>query len=439
MKVSEFYKNELVNYASYSTLRMIASAIDGQKNVHRKILCTVLDKNIKDEIKVSQLNSKMAEYTSYLHGDASAAIVTMAKDYSGTNNVPLLEREGNFGTRFKNEASAPRYIYTYGSKELWQIIDKRDDPILETQYFEGDKIEPRFYLPSLPLILVNGSEGIASGFAQKILPRNPEKIQKYLKDYLKGKLKPTKYNSLEPYFEGFRGTIVSGEKPNQWKIMGSIKRLTSTKILITEVPVGIELKSYLKVLDDLEEKGVIKGYKDKSETSFEFEVSFPRGWLDSHTDEQILDKLKLIKTVTENFTAIDEHNRVKVFEGPKDLFDHYIRVKKEYLQRRKDHQIQQLADDIRIMVSKYVFVQSIVNETLVITKRPTEDIIKDLEQSPKIIKVDQSYDYLLNMNIRSLTQERMDRLMKQIKDTKAELDLIKVTSIEDLWLQDLGN
>jgi len=123
MNVSDFYKNEFVDYASYSTIRMIASAIDGMKNVHRKIVSTVLDKNIKTKLKVSQLASKMAEYREYLHGDSAGAIVTMGQNYVGSNNLPLLAAEGNFGKRFTNAAAASRYIYTHGLPILFQVIN----------------------------------------------------------------------------------------------------------------------------------------------------------------------------------------------------------------------------------------------------------------------------------------------------------------------------
>jgi DNA topoisomerase-2 len=416
---------------------MIASAIDGQKNAARKVLYTIIEKNIKNEIKVSQLNSKMAEFSEYLHGDASDVIARMAKEFPGSNNIPLLAREGNFGTRFKNDHSAPRYIYTYGSEILWQLFHKEDNPILVEQYFEGDKIEPRFYLPSLPLLLVNGSEGMATGFAQKILPRNPKNLKNYISDKLQGKLRAQKSNSLHPYYEGFEGKIIKTENPGQYEIYGCIERLSGTKVRITEIPVGIELKSYIKTLDTLEEKGFIRSYIDQSEKSFQFEVSFNRGVLDSLSDDQLLNKLKLVKTVTENYTAIDADNRVKVFTGAKDIIDYYYNVKIDFLQKRIDHIIAKIQTEIRKMVSVYLFIQAITEDKLIINKRKKTQIVEDLENFPKIQKEDDSYDYLLRMPIHSLTKEKMDELMAKIKDKKQELDYYKTTTPETEWLKDL--
>jgi DNA topoisomerase-2 len=437
MKISDFFKNDYVDQASYDNLRKIASVIDGQKNSSRKILYTILEKNIKSEIKVSQLGSKVSEFAEYLHGSLDDVIVNLAQNFTGTNNIPLLVREGNFGTRFAQEASAPRYIYTNGSAEFFELFDKIDNDILKKQYFEGHQIEPMFYVPNLPILLINGSEGVSSGFAQKILPRNPKKIKKYLTDYLTNSLKPNKSNSLEPYYEGFTGDIKSGAKAGQWLISGIVKKTGVNKVEITEVPVGYELRSYIKVLDDLEEKKVITSYRDKSENDkFLFEVSIPSRDLKTMSDEQLLTKLKLVKTVTENYTVINENNKIIVYDSVKDLLTHYIRIKLEYLQKRKEESCLKLEEEIRFDYSKYLFIKMIVDEELIINKRKKADIEKDLEKVEKIVSKD-GYDYLLNMNILSLTSERMKKLQESIKQNKSNLDELIKTSIEDIWLKSI--
>ena len=437
MKISSFYNNELVDYASYSTLRMIASAIDGLKNSHRKVISTIIDK--PGERKVSQYAALISQEKEYLHGEVSlqGVLVNLAIDYTGSNNMNLLEPIGNFGTRFTPEPSAPRYIYTNKSKYFDYLFKKEDNPILIKQYFEGEEIEPKFYLPTLPLLLINGSEGMATGFAQKILPRDPEEIKKYIADYLKGSNK--KYE-LKPYFRGFKGFIRNGDSKNQWEIIGKIERVSSTRIKITEVPVGYSLKGYLKVLDKLEEDNFISGYQDQSEDdNFLFIINFKRGVLDKLNDEKLLDKLKLIKKITENYTAIDENNRIRVFDSVKEILDYYIEVKLKYLQKRKDYIINDLSEQIKSDVSRYVFIQAIVEDRLIINKRKKEDIIKDLEGYDKIIKIDGSYDYLLNMNILSLTKERLEKLLNDIKDKKKRLDEVNKKSLGDIWLEDINN
>lgn len=437
-KTSHFFNNDYVDYASYDNIRKIPSLCDGQKNAARKILWYVFNKKIKNEIKVSQLDSKVAEETEYLHGTMAPVIVNLAQDYTGTNNINLLEPEGNFGTKIIPEASAARYIYTYGSNELFTLLSKQDIDILEHQEFEGHQIEPKFLLPSLPMLLVNGAEGISSGFATKILPRNPDEIKKYIKYRLTNPSAPEKPFKNKPWYRGFNGVIEQGEEPNKWVIKGAFTQ-QGLKVNITELPIGYSLKSYLKILDTLEDQKKIKSYKDNTNKDFRFEVYFTKEQLKIAQKDMFV-FLKLQKKVTENYTVINEDNRVKVFDSIPEIFEEYIKVKMLYLEKRKNNIIKNISEDIKIMISKYIFIKSIVNNELVITKRPTIDIIKDLDSLDsldKVIKQNGDYNYLLNMNIQSLTQEKMNSLLQKVKDRKSELDIIKNMNTKQIWLEDL--
>ena len=435
MRITTFFNNEYVNQASYDNLRKIASLVDGQKNASRKILYTVLEKNIKEKIKVSQLGSKVAEFAEYLHGNLDGVIVNLAQDFIGANNIALLQKKGNFGTRFSQEASASRYIYTYGTDKFFELFRKEDIPVLKHQFFEGQEIEPMFYVPTLPILLVNGSEGVSSGFAQKILPRNPENIKTYIKAILHGK---TPKVDLKPYYTGFNGTITQGENSVQWLISGTVVRKGINKVEITEVPIGYDLKSYLNVLDDLEDSGVIQSYKDKSENDkFWFEVQVPSKSLKDWDDETLLNKLKLVKKVTENYTVTDENNKIAVFNSAKEILDKYIEVKKIYMGLRKTSVINKITEEIKIDYSRYIFIKMITEDKLKINKRKKDVIVLDLKKIQHIIEKDGSFDYLLQMPMVSVTEERMQKLEKDIKLKKAELDILVKKSIEDLWTEEL--
>lgn len=433
---TDFFNTEYVNYASYDNIRKIPSLVDGQKNAARKILWYALKKNLKNEVKVSQLDSKVAEETEYLHGSMAGVIVNLAQDYPGTNNINLMMPEGNFGTRLVPDASAPRYIYSYGSEALFGQLNTSDNDILEHQEFEGHQIEPKFLLPKLPMLLVNGAKGISSGYATKILPRNPSDIKKYLKYNLEGKNKTSRPFKNKPFYRGFEGTIEQGDNPSQWIIGGTFAR-KANKVHIQELPIGYNLNSYKKVLDRLEDDKKIITYQDLSNKKFEFVVQFNRKYLDGLTDTQLMRLLKLETKVSENYTVMDSNNRVKVASSVDDIFQEYIQVKLEYMTKRKANTISVLSQDIRELISKYLFIKAVTEETLIINKRATKDVETDLETMDKIIKVNDSYDYLLNMSIRSLTKERMEALMKQIQDKKADLDIVKTQTIEQMWLKDL--
>jgi len=200
----------IADYASYSTLRMIPSVVDGFKNAQRKAFWGIRNYT-NGLIKVEQASSdsKVSEFTEYLHGSMAGVIVNMAQDYVGTNNINLLQPEGNFGTRMIPESSAARYIYTYGAPLMFSMFNQADTDILEHQNFENHQIEPVFLVPTLPLILVNGATGISSGFAQKILPRDPKRIKKYILDYLQRPQKRKTYKNfliLEDSLVQLKGT-----------------------------------------------------------------------------------------------------------------------------------------------------------------------------------------------------------------------------------------
>lgn len=434
MKITEFFNTDFVDYASYDNLRKIASLVDGQKNAARKIIYTILQKNIKDKIKVSQLGSKVAEFAEYLHGNMDGVIVNLAQDFVGSNNLSLLQKKGNFGTRFAQESSASRYIFTYGSDNLFNLFRKEDNNILVRQFFEGQEIEPVFYVPNLPVLLINGSEGVSSGFAQKILPRDP----KVIKDYIISSFNNDQLPLLPPFYKGFKGVIEQGETPAQWLIKGTFDKISNSKILITEVPIGYDLKSYIMVLDELEDKKVIASYKDKSEDDdFKFEVNIGVKALSEWDDETILTKLKLIKKVSENYTCMNENNKIEVFKNVYEIINRYIDIKMKYFELRKEYLLKTIEEQIKTDFSKHAFIKSIVEEKLIISKRKKSEIEKDLANIVEISKKDDSYDYLLNMNLLSLTEERMQKLEADIRANKEKLDALKIKEIKNIWKEEI--
>ena len=434
MQLSNFFNSDFVDYASYDNLRKIGSCIDGLKNASRKVIFTVLEKNIKEPIKVSQLANKVAEYAEYLHGSLDGVVVNLGQDFAGTNNVPLLQKKGNFGTRFAQEASAPRYIFTYGSKNLFTLFRKEDLKILKEQMFEGERIEPVFYVPTLPLILVNGSEGVSSGFAQKILPRNPKNIIKYLTNKIQGKR--NNKDLLKPFFNDFKGTVEQGETSFQWLIKGKIERTNKNQITISEIPVGYDLKTYIKVLKTLEDNKVILDWDDLSDKEFKFIVKMNPKDLDKLSEDEILDKLKLVKKVTENLTCLNANNQIQEFQSAEEILDYYFKVKMEYLGKRKDYLVQELKTDLDILNAKITFIKAILDKSLVIEKQPKDKIVKNLEKIITV-KVQDSYDYLLNMPLYSLTLEKIKALTETLKNSKLKLKETQEKTLENFWLEDL--
>jgi DNA topoisomerase-2 len=442
-KLEDFFNTDYVDSASYDNLRKIGSITDGLKNSSRKIIHTMIDKNIKDKTKVARLASTIAEHTEYLHGELGLAgvMVNLAQNFVGANNIPFIKRDGNFGTRHKPAAAAPRYIKTRKEDYLDKIYMKEDYPILINQQFEGINIEPRYFVPILPMLLINGSEGISSGFAQKILPRDPNTIISELTKILKGNKKLENVKLGAPYWKGFEGRVEQDpETSNKWLVYGNLIRENKNSIKITEVPIGYTLDKYTEVLDALEDKNVIQNYQDKSDTKkdiYNFNLKVRRDFSDKNNDEKMYEKLKLVKSMSENYTCIDQNNRIKVYESAEEIFIDYYNLRLEYYNKRKEYLLGKYQKDLDIFNSRYLFVKGVVDGNIVVNNKTKSNIVSQLDKIDEILKEEDSYDYLLRMPIYSLTKEKLDEIKNKIKDTKELIKTLKNRNSEDLWLEDL--
>lgn len=438
MKITEFFENEFPDFAGYNLYRMVASYVDGLKPSQRKIVHTAMKNNIKSSIKVSQLASKVAEETQYLHGEdnLTSVVVTMAQNFPGTNNMPIIWPESSFGNRCFPEAAAGRYIFTRKSDYFDSIFDPKDTPLLTGQVFEGDNIEPLFFIPTLPMILINGSSGIGSAYAQKILPRNPTQVEKAVRKYLsEGKLPTAR---LAPFYKGYKGKI-SHIEGNSWEIRGLIEKKNSTTIMVTELPIGITLDKYTEELVKMEEAGTITtftDYSDPGENNFLFEVKVTRAGWQKKTDEQILRDLKLIKRVTENFTCIDENNQVREFKDEKEILLAYIKIRSEFYAARKEDQLQKTDRKMVIARNRVKFITNVGQGKLDLYNKSEGSITCKMGGYDK---VDDSYDYLLKMPIHSFGKEKIKALKEDVKKLEAEYAELKKKSQNDLWLEDLDN
>jgi len=434
MKISEFFDNEFINYSVYDSYRSIGNYIDGLKPSSRKILYCAF--NLKQKEKVSIFVSTVSKETEYLHGSVSleGVLVGMAQDFAGSNNINLLLPEGSFGTRTIQDAAASRYIFTKKNTVTDKLFNDVDNNVLINQEFEGTNIEPRFYVPVLPMILVNGSEGIGNGFAQKILSRDPEVLKQYILNKLSGKKTPS---HIIPYFKGFSGTVRHIEN-SSYEIIGTFERTNQTTITVTELPIGYDLQKYISILTRLEEDKVIFDYTDKSsDNTFLFELKVAREFV-KKDDDWILNKLKLIRRVTENFTCIGENNQIVEFKNEIEILDAYIKIRQEYYQKRKDFQIQKLRDQLLQMGAKFYFIKNVLEDKIVLNKKSKSDIEKQI-RSNKSFPFEKLEDlsFLLNMPIHSLSIETYEELKKAIDIKKEELTLIQNKDTNEMWIEEI--
>merc|ERR1719450_1181621 len=248
---TDFINKELVLFSNMDNERSIPSLVDGFKPGQRKVIFTCLKRNLtKKEIKVAQLAGSVAEVSAYHHGEASlmGTIINLAQNYVGSNNINLLQPIGQFGTRLSGgkDSASPRYIFTQLSPLARMIFNEHDDAILNTLTDDNQKIEPEFYMPILPMVLVNGADGIGTGWMTKIPNYNPREIVKNLRRMIKGE------DPLEmiPWFKNFKGSIERLDH-QRYVVNGEIATLSDTKLEITELPVKTWTNQYKEQLETM--------------------------------------------------------------------------------------------------------------------------------------------------------------------------------------------
>lgn len=435
-----FINNELIEFSMADNLRSIPNVMDGLKPSQRKVLYTLFKKNYKDEVKVNTLAGSITETTSYHHGQTSieGSIIGMAQNFINSNNLNLLEPKGQFGTRLKGgkDASASRYIFTKLNPITRNIFIKEDDNILNYLNDDGYSIEPEFYTPIIPMILVNGSDGIGTGWRSDI----PFFDINDIVDYCINKIIYKRKNiELHPKYNNFKGTIEWDDKNNRYTTRGVIEKINSTQINISELPIGVWNDKYYDFLDKLVEDKKIKDYI-KNCTDSDINISIYVNRIDMKNIMEDPYKFFNLESYihTNNMYAFDENYILRKFDTPYDLIDYFFEIRIKYYDKRKNYIINKLENEKNILFNKIKFINNVISEKIKIYRQPKNKIEKQLDEF-KFMKIDDSFNYLLNLPIYSLTKEKMIELKELYNSKKLELDEIKNTDIDKLWLNDLKN
>ena len=439
--LTEYYENDVPAFGSYDNIRKI-NGVDGLKLSQRKVIYAAFKRCYNSWLKTDTMCAQTQIDTNYIHGAANLEVVigNMVANYVGANNYPLLVgNSGGFGCRISPRPSAGRYTRIHLADIAKKLFLEIDNEILEKQVFEGDEIEPKFFVPIFPVMFLNGAEGMSTGFSNEILPRNPTEIIDYIKKKIAGTERPRM--QLLPWFKGHIGKVEYNKELNKNESFGVITRNNMTSYTITELPIGVEYQKYVEFLDKLYDNGTIVNYDDKcnpKSDSILFEIKTTREFTKNHEDtRKLYEVLHLVKSLPEVLCCIDENNRVKEFNNIQEILDAFIDLRLKFYNKRKQHMLEKLKSKIIELSSRYVFVKGIVDKKIIVNNKKKEDIIKQLEPIDKIVKIDGSYDYLLRMPISKLTAEELAALKQQILDAKAEFDNVKKTTIQDMWLSDL--
>jgi len=465
---SEFVDRELIQFSKYDCERSIPNTMDGLKTSQRKILYTAFKKNITTEMKVAVLSSTTSMVSKYHHGEVSleGAIVGMAQNFVGSNNIPLLEPIGQFGTRLaSNDAASSRYIFTRLSKITRLLFPAADDKIVTPKFDDGDEIEPVFFCPTIPVLACNGSSGIGTGFSCTILPHDPRQIVSYVIAKLNGTI-PCK---IEPFYQGWTGKCVdisAPDKQSKYLFKGTYAMTGSDEIIVTELPPGVwtsDFRAYLDSLCDANGKKLVGGkpplreFSDMStDVSVEFTIRFQKGLLaklmadtkdisenpdEIHTVDGVQKLLKLTTVKhTSNMNAFNSEEKLTHYETIYDLVDDHFAKRLELYGIRKQKLIETLSHQLSVLSNKATYIEATLNDTISLQKRSKDEIRQMLDEHGfDVFDDDEERKYLVKMSMDSVSTERVSQLVAEKEKKAAELEDVKLTSPEQMWLKELGD
>lgn len=503
IECSDFLNNDWIDYSYEACVRSVPSAIDGLKPSQRKILYVMLnnykpgksntEENQDRFKKVFQICGEVAAKGYYHHGDQSLnqAIIKMAQDFSGSNNLPLLAYSGSFGSRDANgdDAGAPRYIGATIHEVARYIFPVVDDALLTPNIEDNNKVEPVYYVPIIPMLLINGSRGIGTGYSSTVLQYNPltiiEKTKKYIKSKENGEDKDL---TFKPHYNYFKGKIK--KETDKKYIISSVYDIDKNVVNITEIPFTLPKQKFISNLKMLYRNGIItdwseektrtlneidiyvyfviddddaKSVSSKKETSDkkikkeqnkkkeqgkkkfkevkDKKVSLPIYDDDGNLDKDYVEKVLLLNDYLSinNMNAFNSKCSLTEYNEVMDLYKEWYKVRENLYIKRKETIVKNYEHQILLISEKARFVKLVVDEKLIINKRPKQDIIEDLREKFefKVIDNDENYGYLLNIPVISLTKEKYEELINKLEDLKNELETLNNTKITDIWIDEL--
>ena len=455
----DFINRELIHFSKYDCDRSIPNLMDGLKISLRKILYSAFKKGLTQEIKVAQFTGYVSEHSGYHHGEASlnAAIVGMAQNFVGSNNINLFLPNGQFGTRLAGgkDSASERYIFTALNKMTRLIFSDQDDKILKYLEDDGFPVEPLYYAPILPMVLVNGSKGIGTGFSTDIMCYNPATIIAYLKQKLTLANHSVDVPEFVPYYEGFTGTIVKISE-GRFLIKGKYEKVGVDKIRVTELPVGSwtdDFKEYLEQLADTVDKTgkkvtpIVKDYDDMSkDTSVDFLITLQKGKLDEleavsldHGCNGLEKQFKLYTTgSSSNMHLFDANDKLKKYATVVEIIDDYFVTRLDLFQVRKNYLIATLTKELLLLSNKVRYIKELLNDTIDLRKKKKDEVTLLLKgKAYTVMDDDEDYKYLVKMPMDSVTEENIIRLEKDHGDKVLELAFVESQSPQAMWLTEL--
>jgi len=430
LSVTDFIHRDMANFSAEDIKRSIPHVADGLKPSQRKVIYACMKRGLTKDMKVAQLAGYVAEHTAYHHGEASlqGTIIGLAQNFMGANNLNLLEPSGQFGTRLAGgkDSASPRYIFTRLSPQTKTIFDPNDNSILKFVLDDGQKVEPDHYLPVVPMILVNGAEGIGTGFSCYVPPYDLDVI----KHNIVCGLEQVAMAPMVPHFKGFRGQVKK-IKDHTWQLTGVVTK-EGSQLHVTELPPGKWIQDFKEHMDELVDKGTIQKFENHStETSPDFRI-----W--GYTGTDAIKDLGLVRSVhTSNMYLIGPNGAVKKYNSPEEILVDYMEMRLVGYKKRKAHLLKELDAEIQWLTEKARFIRDVaVTPRLYVFNTPLAQIHEQLRRE----KYDELiWPKLLDIKTYQYTREEVERLTALCRQKQSERDTVKSTTVVQMWKNNLSD
>jgi len=487
ISLSTFVDQQLSIYHRMVLRRALPGLFDGFKEAQRKIFYGVMmDPDArKAPMVVEVLAGAVKKIAGYHHGALSLenTMIGMAQGFVGSNNIPLLVNGGEMGTRLEGgqDAAAARYPETCLEDIAWVLFSQMDWPLLERMEENGIKVEPRTFMPCLPMVLINGPRGIASGYSTDIPNYNPIEIADRVEAWLDSEDGMIDLPPLVPWYRGFTGSIelltrkgkttpyeiwdpeTAEGKPTSWRSKGVLEQGKSGWWHIKEIPVGVwtnrvkEHLSYLETGDKPEGKKTKKKAEEKkrylldvrwkgSPNTAVWDIKPTKDFI---PDMDVVGNLKILQSVSPltNIHVIDENDYPRKYSSPEDLLYDFCPRRLEMYDRRREYWLEEYGKDHAKESYRYIYVKSVVDKKLNMHQEDAKleaDMLKlGLKKMPggkenKDGEIIETFDYLLSMQMRSMTVRKLEEIKKEVDRIKAKIDELEAKSGKDLWKEDLA-
>ena len=429
----DFVNKDLIHFSNYNLERSIPNVMDGLKTSQRKILFSAFKRNLKSEIRVAQFAGYVSEHSGYHHGEASLndAIVGMAQDFVGSNNMPWFVPQGQFGTRLQGgkDSASPRYIHTDLQPHIQKLVPASDLPCLTYRDDDGVPVEPEWYAPILPMILVNGSRGIGTGYSTFVPQFNPAELKEAILEWMKsGKGLDREF---VPYYSKFKGTISKLAK-NEYEVKGLYK-IEGDTITITELPVETWTSDFKEKLDKMLVEGTIKDYTDTStDTDVFVKVKIGTGGA-AVIEKMLTDKIRLT-----NMHCFNSKCVIQKYDSVEEILREFTSVRMRMYRERLAYMLKTLRDKLPYHENVVRFIRQQCEE------KPRPELRKkspeecdSLLDADKFARIDGEFNYLLNLPIAALTLKHALKHEKDLEELKAEIKELESKTAPQLWKEDL--